>query len=429
MKHFLSLSKKILVSGGIGIALFLIGHGTAYATWTYTPPHPIPYVVDVPPINQVPIVDAGPDQALGLPTSSTSLTGSATDPDGIVVYTMWQFVSGPATPSISATTGNENPSTVTVSGMVASGIYVFRFNAEDNQNAWGSDDVQVTISAAGSPSGTLSASDCSIVSGGSSCSDTVSWTTQNLTANPTAITRNTGSPASFTPSPLASGSQSATLGYGQTTFYLYHNGVLLGQAVATASCASGSSWDGSTCVVIPPVPPSVILNASPATVYSGNAATLSWTTAGVTSCTASASPASTSWVGVRGTASVYPHESTGALTTTTTFTLSCTGPNGSADSSKTVTVVPLVNPTTVAVTLVADPEKIAAGDSSTLSWLSSNATSCSGIGFDTGGVLSGSVSVSPTANTTYTITCRNGTDTASDQATVLIKRKFLFIEF
>ena len=280
-----------------------------------------------------------------------------------------------------------------------------------------------------SPSGTLSVTGCTISSGGSSCSGSVSWTTSDLTANPTFITRNTGSPASFTPSPLASGSQGATLSYGQTDFYLYHNSVLLAQSSATASCAGGTSWNGSSCQVVV-VTPSVSLSALPSSIFLGNSATLSWTSANVSSCTASASPISGTWTGARPTSSSFPHESTGALTATTTFTLSCTGVNGNASDAKTVTVT-VGDPGDIIADLVATPDRISSGESALLTWSSQGATSCSGIGFNTGGAIQNTtgVSVSPTVNTTYTLNCTDGTNSASDQATVTLKRKFLFIEF
>ena len=63
-----------------------------------------------------------------------------------------------------------------------------------------------------------------------------------------------------------------------------------------------------------------------------------------------------------------------------------------------------VSPTAPTLMIGANPGSIASGASSTLSWSSTSATSCSGTGFSPAGV-SGSVSVSPTASTTYTITC------------------------
>jgi hypothetical protein len=56
-------------------------------------------------------------------------------------------------------------------------------------------------------------------------------------------------------------------------------------------------------------------------------------------------------------------------------------------------------------TLSASPSSITQGGSSTLSWSCTNATSCTGTNFSTGGSTSGSTSVSPTQTTTYTGSC------------------------
>ena len=68
------------------------------------------------------------------------------------------------------------------------------------------------------------------------------------------------------------------------------------------------------------------------------------------------------------------------------------------------TVAPAPAPTPTA-TISANPTSIISGNSSTVSWSSSNATSCSGTNFSTGNAISGSVSVSPTVNTTYSVNC------------------------
>ena len=63
-----------------------------------------------------------------------------------------------------------------------------------------------------------------------------------------------------------------------------------------------------------------------------------------------------------------------------------------------------VSPTAPTLLLSANPPYIAPGGSSTLTWSSTNATSCSGVGFSPLGV-SGSASVSPSVSTTYSIAC------------------------
>lgn len=361
-----------------------------------------------------------------LPTNTTTLTWTTSGtPDSCDA----DLASGPSSTTWSGSHSTlSNPSPEQVTNLVA-GSYVFRITCVKSSATPSSVSATalVVVSSAPTPTGSLTASSCTIASGASSCTNTVSWTTADLTANPTSITRNTGSPSSFTPSPLSGGSQSTTLGYGSTEFYLYHNSVLLAQATAVASCADGSSWNGSSCQAVV-ITPSVSLSVAPASIFSGGSATLSWTSSNVSSCTASASPLSSSWTGSRSTSSSYPHESTGSLYVNTTFTLSCTGVNGSAIDSETVTVLPDTG-SEVAAVLTANPERIALGESSTLSWTSNNATSCSGIGFSTGGATAGSTPVSPTLNTTYTVSCTDGSSSASDQATVFLRRKFLFIEF
>jgi|GEM_PF-3202308 len=61
-------------------------------------------------------------------------------------------------------------------------------------------------------------------------------------------------------------------------------------------------------------------------------------------------------------------------------------------------------PPTPTVTLTATPSSITAGQSATLSWSSTNASSCSGTNFAVSGT-SGSVVVWPTSTTVYTVTC------------------------
>ena len=79
-----------------------------------------------------------------------------------------------------------------------------------------------------------------------------------------------------------------------------------------------------------------------------------------------------------------------------------------------------ITPSSISASLSAAPEQVIAGGSSTLSWTSTNATSCSGTGFATGGATNGSVVVSPTVRTTYTLSCQNQFGSASNQAEVLV---------
>ncbi len=92
-------------------------------------------------INAVPVVNAGTDQTITLPTNTVILPGSANDSDGSIASLLWTQVSGP-----SAVLVNETTNTLTAQSLVE-GIYVFRLSATDNEGGEGSDDVQVTVNA------------------------------------------------------------------------------------------------------------------------------------------------------------------------------------------------------------------------------------------------------------------------------------------
>jgi carbon monoxide dehydrogenase subunit G len=101
---------------------------------------------------------------------------------------------------------------------------------------------------------------------------------------------------------------------------------------------------------------------------------------------------------------------------TTTYTLTATGRGGT--TSKSVTVV--VTSTPPEVTLTAVPDSIQFGESSTLSWSSTNAVSATldpGIGEVP---VSGSIEVFPTETTTYTIEVTGPGGSASASATVTV---------
>jgi hypothetical protein len=70
--------------------------------------------------------------------------------------------------------------------------------------------------------------------------------------------------------------------------------------------------------------------------------------------------------------------------------------------------------------LTSNPTSVTSGQNSTLTWSSTNATSCTGTGFSTGNAVSGSVGVSPTASTTYTVSCANGGTRATANTTVKV---------
>lgn len=112
--------------------------------------------------------------------------------------------------------------------------------------------------------------------------------------------------------------------------------------------------------------------------------------------------------------SCYPNGA-GCQTSTSkgsgTWTIASYQCQGSCSTvSKTSNAVTVTNPPpppAPSVTLTANPTTVIAGNTTLISWTSNSATSCTGTNFSTGGATSGSVTVTPTANTTYSITCNS----------------------
>ncbi len=165
----------------------------------------------------------------------------------------------------------------------------------------------------------------------------------------------------------------------------------------------------------PACPPVVTLSADTPNIQPSTSSTLTWTSQYATSCTVSDGVSFTA-SGLSGT-----KVSTPSLTSTTTYTLTCTGFNNSTTTATaTVTVVP----PPVIGSFSANPSSISSGGASTLSWIATNATSCtiSGVGAVTpgGGVLTSTTVTSITATTMYTLTCQNSLSVAVSSLPVTV---------
>ena len=179
------------------------------------------------------------------------------------------------------------------------------------------------------------------------------------------------------------------------------------EIIASAQTTVVSDVSGST----PPALPTVSLVASPSLIDAGQgqSATLSWSSTDADSCMASGA-----WSGTRsatGSENLSP-------SVTSTYTLTCTGDGGSASDTVTVTVNQAPVPVPV-VNLSTTPSTIDQGQSATLSWNSTDASSCTASGAWIGDrATSGTEVVSPTVTSDYTITCAG--DGGSDSATVTV---------
>jgi hypothetical protein len=181
----------------------------------------------------------------------------------------------------------------------------------------------------------------------------------------------------------------------------------MGAALLLAACGGS----GSVPVTTAPPAPTASITASSTTVTSGAAATLTWSSANATSCSAAGG-----WSGALATSG---SQSTGALTTDTTYSLTCTGTGGTSTAvAATVTVT--ANPVPTA-TLTANPTSVASGGASTLTWSSTNATSCTASGGWSGALATtGSQSTgAPTTSAAYSLTCTGPGGTSTPAAAIV----------
>jgi len=195
----------------------------------------------------------------------------------------------------------------------------------------------------------------------------------------------------------------------------------------TLTCTgTGGSITESVEVTVNPLAPVVNISASPNQIGEGESTTLTWTSTNATSCTASSSPNNTSWSGDK---IINGNQTINNLTKTTTFSIQCTGPGGTASSSAPAsTIVSVISP--ISVTLTASPTSVFSGGASQLSWTTTGSpTICNASGDWSGvkGTLNlqgGGSEIIPNIkeSKSFTITCtKNGLITsATSLATVTV---------
>jgi probable HAF family extracellular repeat protein len=174
-------------------------------------------------------------------------------------------------------------------------------------------------------------------------------------------------------------------------------------------------------------PIAVTLATSAASTTVGKPVTLTWTLSPGTSCTKTGGSSADGWTGT--TAASGSQTVAEAAAGTFSYGLTCTA--GPQTGSSQTTVVVAWPPLTV--TLTASPTTITAGSSTTLTWTSANAKSCtaSGGGTDDGwagstqptsgsAMISEPVVLASTLTLTYTLTCANTVSGQSTAASVKV---------
>ena len=169
---------------------------------------------------------------------------------------------------------------INLSGLISNGTnHTITAQAQNpSTNAWVTLPASPkTINCTAPTTGTLTASNCTIAENGSSCNTALTWTTANPVGT-SNITSNTPSSNTIITTGDNGTNFSASVPYSSRTFFLNNNSVPLTSATATATCVTGTSWDGSKCAVSAPTctpTPSFNGSVSETTVTYGGAYTVS----------------------------------------------------------------------------------------------------------------------------------------------------------
>jgi len=321
------------------------------------------------------------------PNLPNFLGTSAATPHAAGIAALMLQVNGAVTPT-QIYTALENSATAIGSVPTTGATPTYNFNAGYGFiNA----DAALSLIPVGPPALTLSAN--SIALGGSA---TITWSSV------------------ATSGCTASGAWSGALGASGTKQL---TPTTLGVQTYTLACtgAADGTLSASTSVSlnVAALPPTPTLALSSAAIALGTSATLTWSDSGATSCSASGS----GWSGTQSTSGTATETPTAIGTYT--YTLQCTNAAGSS-APTTVTLDVVAKPTITSFT--ATPTSIAAGGSSTLSWASTNASTCTASGSWSGTqATDGTETETPKADGTYkfTLTCANGA-VASAPSTVML---------
>lgn len=193
-----------------------------------------------------------------------------------------------------------------------------------------------------------------------------------------------------------------------------------GNFVYTLTCTGlgGASIPVSVTVDVNATPPPPVINSfsiSPIAIQTGQTVTALWSTTGAATCTATGGAGSDGWSGSMVTQSsgttIGPIGTAGLAT----YILTCSGAGGTSLPSTARVLITALAPPAAIVSFTANPVAIQAGQSTSLSWTTSNASSCTasgGTGSDgwTGTVATSNAGISTGAigaagAYTYILTC------------------------
>lgn len=342
--------------------------------------------------NQPPIVSAGPDQTITLPSTAT-LQGSITPGTSPIVSSTWSVISGPANVIFSSTY-----TPVTIASFSLPGTYGLQLQAYDGQYIVNS---SMTVTATLPPPPVITSTDTASGVAGSTF-------TYTITA--------TNDPAGYGISSLPAG-----LSINSVTGLIsgVPSAVGISSITLSATNAGGTGTEILVLTVTAALPPPPIITSTD-TASGVEGSTFTYMITAINDPTrygASNLPAGLSVDSQTGLISGIPTQTTSGAVN---VTLSVSNAGGASQSTLMLTILPPANP--VITSFVANPQTIIAGQVTLLSWTTSNVMSAS---LDNGiGVVSvnGSISINPSVTTTYTLTATGaaGTTPVTQQVIVTV---------
>ncbi len=190
--------------------------------------------------------------------------------------------------------------------------------------------------------------------------------------------------------------------------------------VAVSNDAEIAQIVGAAHEQIAATPPVMSFAAAPTNVADGGTTILSWSSTDALRCEASGG-----WSGAQATEGSF---TTGPLTTSQTYVLSCAGLGGTTTIQVPVQVAaappPVTPPSAPVTSLTASPTSIAAGGTSTLTWSATNANSCVASGAWSGSKAThGTQTVGPlNANSSFALVCTGSGGSNSATTTVVVRQ-------
>jgi len=332
---------------------------------------------------------------------------------------------GSASDSVSVTVAGPTASSVNLTASPSSlpfnGSTTLSWNSNNTTGCTASGDWAGSMATSGSQTMTALTSgkvfNLSCSGPGGTASDTVSVTvaapppTMSLSASPGSVAQNGSTTLNWNStdatSCVASGDWSGNKGMSGSEAI----GGLTTNSQFTLTCSgAGGSVNDTVSVTVAAPAPTLSFSASPASVSQNGSTTLNWNSTDATSCVASGD-----WSGNKNASG---SESTGTLTIDSQYTLTCSGAGGSINDTVSVTVAA----PTPTLSFSASPASVSQNGSTTLSWNSSDATSCTASGDWSGNKgTSGSESTgSLTIDSLYTLTCTGAGGSVNESVNVTV---------